>query len=373
MKIGEIGKIKTRPDPLWKGPLQDGVTSSLLRRFLTCRERFRVHVIDGLEATSSFHAPKDYGTMWHSCEEAVSAETADTSSVSSLWESNLQKQVERLSNLYPFSREEVAHWGDICYALFPRYVNYWKVYGQKVERTPLLQEGIFDVKYLLPSGRTVLLRGKWDAVDLIGPHLEGSIRWPRGVWVQENKTKSTISIQRIAQQLTFDLQTMFYLTTWDLWRAEARRNPEIALHYKKWGVPDAPALGVCYNVVRRPAHKTTESMIAKLELDCRNGRAGEWFSRWKVSVTQDDIESFCKQTLNPVLENLLDWWDQKTSQREQDVPLSYKTPTSWRQPYFYNPLAEGRSSEVDRYLSDGTRSGLRPVTNLFSELSDESD
>ncbi len=34
-------------EPVWKGPEVDGVTQSLLSRYLTCKERFRLLVIEG--------------------------------------------------------------------------------------------------------------------------------------------------------------------------------------------------------------------------------------------------------------------------------------------------------------------------------------
>jgi hypothetical protein len=44
-----------RKDPLWKGPLTDGVTQSMLGDFVACRERFRVKYIEGLQTGEGFN------------------------------------------------------------------------------------------------------------------------------------------------------------------------------------------------------------------------------------------------------------------------------------------------------------------------------
>src|SRR4051794_6290554 len=87
--------------PLWKGPEEDGITFSLLSQFLVCRERFRVRVIEGLSAGGGFNHRIEYGSMWHTCEEALAAIAPDSPSMvephKSEWEPHLRAHAERLS------------------------------------------------------------------------------------------------------------------------------------------------------------------------------------------------------------------------------------------------------------------------------------
>ncbi len=357
--------------PLWAGPAgagpQGGVTNSLLSRYLGCKERFRLRVIDGWAEYDRFNPRIEYGNMWHVCEQALAAGTH--------WEAPLVDYVQVLLERYPMSRDEIALWGDKCVAFFPVYVDHWHAHPDVQNRTPLLQEQTFDVPYTLPSGRTVRLRGKWDSVDLIGG-LDGS------VWLQENKTKSAIDTVKLYRQLTFDLQTMLYLVA-----LEMDRSPE-----KLAGLPArsrAPIAGVRYNVIRRPAHKSVESALKKLGEDQRAGRVGEWFSRIEVKVATADLEKFRTTCLDPLLESLLDdyeWWCHCRLRDglgsvvglepgmvwEYDKRLLYwpeHRARHFRYPFgVYNPLEEGGSSDLDSLIDTGSAAGLRRLDTLFPEL-----
>jgi hypothetical protein len=198
-------KIATVPQrkagPLWAGPCGEGklggVTQSMLGRYLSCPERFRIYAVEGLQVADSFSAPMEYGSMWHACEEAIAADQP--------WEKHLTEYCMKLYNQHPMNREKVDHWYSMCKAQFPLYVKHWAEHDDMKQRVPLMSEQVFDVPYRLPSGRTVRLRGKFDSVDLV----EGGDN--AGVWLMENKTKSGIDKQKLQRQLTFDLQTQLYM------------------------------------------------------------------------------------------------------------------------------------------------------------------
>lgn len=193
-----------RKGPLWKGPEDSsnmgGVTQSMIASWLVCRERFRLKVIEGLQPTQRFAPSMDFGTMWHACEEVHSKQDGEQG-----WEENLKATAVNFAKMFSLQQDEVNKWYNVCKVLFPIYVDYWAKDKEQREKTPLLQEYAFNVPYVLPSGRTVHLRGKFDAVDLIG---KGKTA---GIWLQENKTKSEIDEERIRRQLKFDIQVMFYL------------------------------------------------------------------------------------------------------------------------------------------------------------------
>lgn len=207
-ELRKIGKPAKR-EPLWEGPEstgpQGGVTQSLLGRFLVCRERFRVSTIEGLKARDTFRPQIEYGNMWHVCEEAFAAGDNGIVTPTVLWQSQLTDYCKKLAKNYPLEQEQVNHWYGLCKAFFPLYVKHWSQHPDVKSRTPLMQEETFRVPYTLPSGRVVQLRGKWDSVDLIGKGKDAAI------FIQENKTKSTIDRVKLARFLRFDLQSLFYL------------------------------------------------------------------------------------------------------------------------------------------------------------------
>lgn len=352
---------------VWTGPCgggdNGGVTFSTLSRYLSCRERFRLHMVEGLRVQSSFRAPIEYGNMWHACEEALASKKAHFGEVvgTALWEDNLTAYCKKLCVKYPLQQDQVDHWYSMARAQFPHYVKHWAEHPDVKSRIPLMQEQKFDVPYKLPSGRCVRLRGKWDSVDLI----EGAL------WIQENKTKSSVDHVKVARQMRFDLQTMLYFI------ALLRHQSQALNEHQK--VLTTPVHGVRYNVVRRSAHKTPESMLKKLEEDRDAGRIGEWFARWSVAITQDDVQKFMVRCLVPLLENACDdfeWWDRCITthgdvydfkMRRKEFPdhqnRHYVTPFG-----VYDPVKEGGSSDLDEYLESGSEVGLRRVEVLFEEL-----
>jgi hypothetical protein len=358
-----------RKEPLWTGPNGEGsnggVTQGLLARFLTCRERTRLMLVEGIKHKEGFNARIEYGSMWHVCEEALAAEVEKFGEQvgTTLGDDNLLEYCQQLRKRFPFSQEEIAHWRGMCREFFPLYVEHWRNHPDVLERTPLLQEYMFDVPYQLPSGRTVRLRGKWDSVDLIGSG-KGA-----GIFLQENKTKSTIKQEALLAELGsgFELQTMFYLTALD----EAKTTAEFEQGDDVQRLLEtAPLSGVRYNVIRRPAHKTAESALKKFHEDADNNRLGEWFARFKVVVRPADIERFRRQCLDPVLENLCDWWECLT-RCSSDNPYERcrkHGSTLWRTPYFYNPLSEGAPTDLDHYVDGGNMAGLDRVDVLYPEL-----
>jgi hypothetical protein len=149
--------------------------------------------------------------------------------------------------------------------------------------------------------------------------------------------------------------------------------------------------GVRYNVVRRPLSGGTGSIHQKKpsksnpkgetkeEFYTRvaaiiNEEPERFFMRWRVEVIHHDLTKFQSQFLNPILEQLWDWWEWITT--HLDDPFNGTHPEElggngihWRTPYgFFNVLAEGGSEALDEYLHSGSTLGLEKAQNLFGEL-----
>lgn len=373
-----------RTSPLWQGPEKDGITFSLLSRFLCCRERFRLLVVEGIRPRDTFNHRIEYGNMWHTCEEALAGATGKSAALA--WMNPLQEYATRLAKKYPAEVEQVDHWYRVCKVQFPLYVKFWRNHQDVMNRTPLLQEQVFDVLYSLPSRRLVRLRGKWDSVDLIGTGKTA------GIYLQENKTKGDIREEQLKRQLTFDLQTMMYLAALEVAQVSNsdfwRENPHIPEEFST-----RTLRGVRYNVIRRPLsggkgtivrHKARGSTPAETKdhfYDRVNAIIEEcpqdYFMRWKVEVHPHDIDKFCLQCLDPILEQLCDWWEWISSPIGKDDLFHVKKENEslsgrgvhWRHPFgVYNVMDEGGVSDLDEYLATGSEVGLTRVENLFPEL-----
>jgi hypothetical protein len=321
--------------------------------------------MEGLTGEDRWNHRLGYGEMWHICEKHLA--TKKPSTFDGIW-NGLKGYVEDNMQRYPMQADQVRHWYNVCKVQFPLYVAHWCKQRDVLERAPLLQEQEFNIPYKLPSGRIVKLRGKWDSVDIIGKG-KGA-----GIYLQENKTKGDIDENRMMRQLSFDLQTMMYM---------------VALsEYKGQPIYKAPINGVRYNVVRRPlsggrgtikkhepskknpAGETDASFYARLA-EIIGADPAYFFMRWKAEITKEDVARFRRECLDPLLEQLCEWWDHMMVLSNSSP---FTSPTSgtamhWRHPYgVFNALDEGYSTELDTYLETGNRVGLHRIKTVFPEM-----
>lgn len=342
--------------PLWKGPIKDGITQSLLSKFVACRERFRLKIY-GLAPENDFDAKLEYGNMWHHCEELHSGGASW-----SFIQESLLEYARSIATEYPQHSPDIHKWYRVCACQFPVYIDYWQKHPEifglgiaKIEKQPVAQEYTFRVPYELPSGRQVLLRGKFDAVDIMGG----------AYWLQENKTKSVIDEQTLGQQLLFDMQVMFYLVA---------LRQLMQQKYHPWDKIDRIG-GVRYNVIRRPLsggkgtivqHKPSKSnpagesedeYYARLQGIIRDDPAS-FFARWRVVIVDADIDKFELEFLIPILEQLCDWWRWIERGTPKYKHLHYRTP------YGLWPM----TTAYDELLDYGNSGGLKNIANLFPEL-----
>lgn len=357
--------------PLWTGPCSDGpnggVTFSMLNRFLTCRERFRVAYLEGWKTQDAFNHRIEYGHMWHRCEEALAR---GPSTPLSNWKVSLDDYAKDLCRKYPRQQEDVVHWWNVCKTQFPLYVEHWRQHPDVKVRKPLLQEKVFNVPHQLPSGRTVRLKGKWDSVDVIDGRL----------WVQENKTKGDVDELLLTRQLTGDLQSMIYLIALAGWQQPVK----------------CPIAGVRYNVVRRPLSggkgnikrhqptkknpqgETAAEFYARLGALIRTAYGPEWgmppdqnyfFLRFNVEVSAADVKRFQQRSLNPILEQLCDWWDWIGKLQQNPFDTAGSGGIHWQHPFgCANMIDEYGASDLDTYLATGNTVGLQRRVELFEEL-----
>jgi len=371
-RLSNAIKRATEPKPkkpLWKGPSVDGITQSLLSRFLVCRERFRLLVVEGLTEADAFNHRIEYGNMWHLCKEHPIE-----------WKDRLVQYTKSLCERYRTQQEQIQHFMRICEMQYTVYQSCWR----DLKSETLLAEEAFSSKYELPSGRIVILRGKWDAVLKVKQGRKSVI------YLGENKSKGEIVEQQIQRQLKFDLQTMIYLVA-------LRKYAE----KRKFALPE----GVRYNVVRRPLSGGKYSISQRKGRQTKKGLVGaetpdqfyarlqgliesdpeHFFMEWDVGISDQDMKRFEQRFLIPILEQLCDWWESISSNPHSPwiatrshawlaeagpgASSKYPNPLHWQTPYgFYNAMAEGRSTNLDEYLTSGSTLGLERAKTLFREL-----
>jgi hypothetical protein len=392
MNVAERLKKKSaeivKSGPVWQGPEgegpQGGVTQSQIAKWLGCRERFRVRMIEGWRGRDQFQKAIEYGNMWHVCEEQIAtvseAEKGGVGKPSYVvtWEQALKDYCKGLCVKYPTQVDEIDHWYRTCKTQFPHYVAYWAKHRDVEQRTPLMQEQVFDVPYELPSGRVVRLRGKFDSVDLIGKGKNA------GIFLMENKTKGDVDRADLEKQLQWDLQTMVYLIALT---SELECIGDVRSCMFGTGPGPAKVLGVRYNVIRRPfsggkggiqrkmvnktnkVEETKDAFYKRLADDYFKPEPEYWFQRWKSEVYPADVKRFRDECLDPILEAMCWWYDWQVTGAPSNPTFYDPSSFHWRHPYgVMNRIDEGYGSDVDGYITDGSTVGLVKVTNLFPEL-----
>lgn len=358
---------------LWNGPETDGVTNSLLCRWLVCRERFRLYAVEGLAEDEGFREAMEFGNLWHAAEEAQCGGLP--------WMPAAQEYYQQLRRTYGDAHDaQVRKQWNCLRTAFPIYLDWWSSHKDERMREPLLSEAAFRVPFELPSGRVVLLRGKFDAVPLYGST----------VVLQENKCKSRIDVEGITKTLDRNLQTMIYQTAL---RQLARGVGELDECVNT--VEGYKVGGVLYNVIRRPLGdftaikqrkgrlvwnkaKTakirkgaeTERMFYKRLGQMIKAKPQEYFHRWKVTLKRVDIVRFHERVLIPILETLCDWWESMPDPHNPWWDAQGRpNRLHWQSPWgVYNSLGMGFRGDFFRYLTTGGESGLRKVSTLYPEL-----
>lgn len=377
---------RKKSQPLWKGPIEDGITFSLLSKFVVCPERFRLKVVEGVVEDEGFNHAIEFGSLWHEAEEAHSGKKP--------WKPAIGRYRDKLRANYPSDESEIRKWYNVAVNTFPLYVDHWRTHEIERGRKPIFEEVSFRVPYKLPSGRIIVLRGKWDCV----------YRIKASVYLQENKTKGKIDEEGLQATIDQNLQTMLYqiaLRTIADKKGPEPLNEEMEQVTKRLRgeLQSSKIKGVLYNVVRRPLSdqhairqkKTeTERQFFKRMVDSISDNPEHYFKRWKVTLTNNDLERFKTRILHPLLERLLDWWEWITADLSDpwrvptidelpaDVPYDAVRPPAkgvpgggihYQSPWgVYNSLAGGFRGDYFDFLTTGRRGGLTKIDTLFPEL-----
>jgi len=382
--------------PLWKGPVEDGISFSLLSKFLVCRERFRLKVVEGLDEDEGFNHNLEFGSLWHEAEEAHAAGKD--------WRPALTRYKDKLRSRYPGDEDEIRKWFNVAKTTFPFYVRHWKKHKVETKRVPVLEEESFRVPLVLPSGRTITLRGKWDAVFRNG----------RSIYLQENKTKGRIDEAGLQGTVDQNLQTMIYRVALNVWMNLVKSGdipPNLEPKPSKTALKDVlncTVKGTLYNVVRRPLSdlhcikqrkgrevwnkdktrkvrkgaETEKEFFERLAKDVIEPEAKSYFMRWKVLLTNKDVDRFRLHSLDPILEGLLDWWEWIAG----DFNNPWRVPNAGelvegplvrcpgggvhhQAPWgVYNSMFGGFRGDFFEYLTTGRKTGLKTIKTLFPEL-----
>ena len=292
---------------LWN-PYRDGVTFSLLSSFTSCRERTRLKYVEGYTPVTEDYS-LEFGNLFHLMKQV--AYTEGNGNRSPGFRKGLKVAKERANQYikqkverYGYTGTELKKMNQLYQtgiATFHEYWNCWRENPTLIDDNNneyfdgdfkrIDQEREFRVPYTLnrPGSKQVILqiRGKIDGE--IGHPVTGR------VLIEENKTKARIDDLEIVNYLHKDLQTGIYII------ANMDRTGEL---------PE----GVLYDVIRRSGknprkEENLSDFIDRLRADMR-ANLDYYFMRFVIEdLKQEDVDRFKRIHLDPLLWQLVDWWE----------------------------------------------------------------
>lgn len=334
-------------------PMKDGVSQSLLQKFVVDTDRFHKAVVEGLRPVDRKEA-MEFGTIFHKLIE-LGAKMGP-----SYTRSKLMKVMGAYMKKY-YPSNESALLCKIAIAQFHiyrewestkekyKYIAQEPIFNEKFELPPAHFEPNDTIRIKIPSGITIPLRGRIDEI------IERN-----GMWIQENKTKSKIDISFIQDTLHENIQVMFYAICAEL----------------KYG---RPCKGVIYNVIRKPGQRQRQNesdkdFIQRITDEIKENPA-YYFYRLGYEFPPGTLAKWKKEVLIPLLYRVYIWW--KSIEKNPLNPWMDENgnvnPFHGRKPFgIYDSMSTGKGDFYDLIVY-GRKTGLIKVIEQFPELQEESD
>lgn len=322
----KIIKLDTLQIPTDFNPMEDGVTQSLLMSFLACRIAYLININRYRKVGGGLNA--SYGNIMHYLLE----------NLYSYWdeEGNLPTRKKLNRWLEKYTKEFADELQDLPEDQIERrmaqseimMLEYMKFYDKDFKTTNrfFYLEKCLQVRF--GAANDFLLKMKCD----------GLIKSKdKSIWLFEHKTRSRIMEETIKAILSYDFQSLFYITC-------------IQMKLKK------SLSGVMYNVIRNPGHgkkiKSLKAYQKNLQKEI-NKNPGHFFKRYPQAYTIKDKDTFVGQLWN-ILCDL-----RRFHSGELGI---YRNQNCCQREYRCDFLPA---------CSTGQLQGYRKVNELFSELEDK--
>lgn len=279
------------PREITKGfykPERDGITQSLLHKFLFCRQQ-ALWDLQGYSLRSPSFA-LTYGNIVHAVLEKV-YEKIRLGKITKVPSSKLilkfTKEIEhQWVKENPRANQKALEFLElsllIAESTLPIYFDYWSKDLKSIKWEKI--ESSFKLPFKLQDGRKTFIRGK----------LDGAFRNPK-LWLFETKTKMRIEEDSLVEYLGFELQVNLYIMA--LLEIE-RKQPS----------------GVLYNIIRRTAlrqgkKENLKQFALRISNDIKK-RPEYYFIRLEIAFTKEDTLAF-KNEFSALIKDFYDWFDGK--------------------------------------------------------------
>jgi len=327
---------------MWKGPIEDGVTQSLLNRFMKCPFSFYIYAILGLEDPGDEQENLIWGDSFHKGLEIL-IQTKDKKEAIKIMLRYLRDRYPQAPASFKFSLPKML----VLYSLKDPMDGEWET------------ESIIDEKIAI-DGQLIRFRGKKDGVRWDHPEY--------GKILAEHKCKGYIDPSLVREEIGQDLQCNLYMRLFEIeWVA-----------YDLIRIPDTQKYGpsVSYGT-------SVEEFVNKLYKGPIGAYGGQypinlhrykWIHQHSYYIPLEEQEEYWDKTLIPNIKRLCVWYDYVTQ-----PDFDFENPKYYNEIFYKMPVRhfDGRKTEKFKceyhaYLTGSCElSDLKPVNSYFSELEDE--
>lgn len=349
-----------KPKPHWD-LFRDGVTQSLLAKFVNDEQRFYIRYVKGLVQVDRKEA-MDYGSIFHKLIEtrAKHGEAASHPKMKKFirdWvESKLRGADPMLGKIAMTQFEAYEKWASSLKKY--KYVEQEVVFNEKFELpSTSFRTSDGSIRVDIPPGIEIPLRGRIDGIAM----MDG------GLWIVENKTKSRIDPLTIQDTIHKNIQVMFYALC-------------LELAWKK------PCMGVIYNVIRKPqlvqrtgrkdksgkyvGRENDNQFLNRLREDILK-HPDHYFMRFDYKFYPNAVYEWTRKTLVPYLYKIYIWWrsiEKNPTNPWEGNPIN---PFHAERPFgIFDPMSVG-VGDYFRYITTGSTVGLVVSEDVFPELRED--
>lgn len=325
----------------WPGPIEGGVTQSLISRFLECPYRFYLYAGLGLDDPEEFEVNLAWGTIFHyGLEQLIAYPKTVNQLDEDEWLDLFSKIKAFIAKEYPSAPSSFLY--SICSML--------KLYDDSYKTEPYKTEQKFNVAYTTRRGLKCNLRGKVDGINQSKTILV------------EHKCKGKIDIQQTRLETPLDLQALLYCYV----------NGPRRIIYDLIRIPEAQW--------KLPDRRMNEKVSAYIERLFKTHTGDDypirqkkhlWIQQCDLSIDNEEIDNLLNFTLNPLIERLWRWYEHVSQPGfDPDNPefyndVFYRTPIR----HFDPGKTQKFKCSYHAYLTgEMTLSELVPVKSFYAEL-----
>lgn len=303
---------------MWKGPLIDGVTQSLLNRFLECPYSAYLYLILGIEDNTDEKVNLIYGDCGHKgLEVLIPTRTPD--SPNGNFKAACDAALDRLDTLYPHHPESFR------YSL-PKML---RIYSLKPFEGDWVTEEVIDTVIRI-NNENIRIRGKKDGICHNHPDY-GSV-------LAEHKFKGYIDPILCKEEIKQDLQCNFYMqATQTEW-----------VFYDLIKIPDTQKYGPT------PAYnETTEQYIERIyhgPVGSYNGQypiyknKHNWISQQAYYISLEEQQQYWAEVISPNIKRLSMWYKWVTQ-----TGFDHEDPKYFNELFYKMPIRHFSGRKTEKY------------------------